>query len=80
MQNSALSFSVCFDYHPHKVEQLIHSLENDYMIKYNEEVILATIRHYAEDSLNKILNHRKILVEQKNRTTLQVVLKNKNNS
>ena len=75
MQNSALSFSICFDYHQAKVERLIELLQENYIVKYNDHVELTTIRHYNEESLQKVLNRKKILIEQKNRTTYQLVLK-----
>ena len=75
MQNSALSFSICFDYHQTKVERLIKSLQDNYTIKYNDQAELITIRHYDNESLRKILHHKKILIEQRNRTTYQLVLK-----
>jgi len=75
MQNTALSFSICFDYHQAKVEKLIDTLQDIYIVRYNHPVELTTIRHYNDESLQKILSHKKILIEQKNRTTYQLVLK-----
>ncbi len=59
MQNSALSFSICFDYNSEKVERLLEELKKSYIVKYNQNVELATIRHYNDESLQKILNHKK---------------------
>ena len=75
MQNSALSFSICFDYHQTKVERLIEELKCNYAVKYNYPIELTTIRHYNNESLQKVLQHKKILIEQRNRTTYQLVLK-----
>ena len=75
MQNSALSFSICFDYHEAKVERLIEALQKNYFVKYNNHVELTTIRHYNDESLQKVLTQKEILIEQKNRTTYQLVLK-----
>ena len=75
MQNSALSFSICMDNKPHQVEHIIHQLSENYKVKYNDTVQLITIRHYSDESLNKVLKDRTILVEQKNRTTIQLIIK-----
>lgn len=74
MQNSAISFSVCVDYREN-LSQLIEELQTEFYVKYNEKVELLTIRHYTNTSLSKIIDKRKIFLEQRNRTTLQVVLK-----
>lgn len=78
MQNSALSFSVCFDEDKIKTPVLIKNLEKIYNIKYNRGVELITIRHYEQVNLNELLEGKEILMEQKNRTTLQWVVKNRN--
>lgn len=75
MQNSALSFSICTDHKPHRVDMIIKALSQNYKIKYNEKVDLITIRHYNQESIQKVLNNREIILEQKNRTTIQLLLK-----
>ncbi|MDL2311749.1 aspartate kinase [Bacteroidales bacterium OttesenSCG-928-B11] len=75
MQNSALSFSICLDNHWDRVEPALKELKVKYKVKYNDKVELATIRHYTEDSVAKIVADKEVLVEQKNRTTIQMVLK-----
>ena len=75
MQNSALSFSICIDNQP-RVAKAIELLSQKYKIKYNEKVELITIRHYTNKLADKVVNGREILVEQRNRTTLQLIVKN----
>ncbi len=75
MQNSALSFSVCFDEDKIKTPILIKNLEKIYNIKYNKGVELITVRHYEQVNLSELLDGKEILMEQKNRTTLQWVVK-----
>ncbi len=74
MQNSALSFSICIDHNPTVTQQLIAEFSKKYKIKYNEQVDLITIRHYNVAAIEKVIGNKKIFVEQKNRTTLQVVI------
>lgn len=76
MQNSALSFSVCTDAIPERTMACIEALKDKYRVKYNEDIQLVTIRHYTEESINKILNDRIPLIQQNSRTTVQMALKN----
>lgn len=75
MQNSALSFSICFDQDKTKTPALLKNLEKIYNLKYNTDLELITIRHYEKANLNELLAGKEILMEQKNRTTLQWVVK-----
>lgn len=77
MQNSALSFSVCFDEDKIKTPILIKNLEKIYNIKYNRGVELITLRHYEQVNISELLHGKEILMEQKNRTTFQWVVKTK---
>ncbi len=74
MQNSALSFSVCVD-EKNNIEDLIEELQTEFYIKYNENMELITIRHYDKKSIDLVLQNRTAVLEQKNRTTVQYVLK-----
>ncbi|MDR2979404.1 MAG: aspartate kinase [Bacteroidales bacterium] len=73
MQNSALSFSICVDNVGERVDAALRELKQKYKIKYNDNVELATIRHYTEELLVGITQGKEVLIEQKNRTTVQVI-------
>lgn len=75
MQNSAVSLTVCFDYREDKVSRLLHTLENDYKILYNQDLQLITIKNYTEKAVDMISDNRNILVEQRTRNTYQIVVK-----
>jgi aspartate kinase len=75
MQNSALSFSVCFDSDPVKFNRLKGILETDYKIKYNQDLQLLTIRHYDRESIENLSSGKTVLMEQLSRNTAQLVLK-----
>ncbi len=77
MQNSALSFSVCFDQDKIKTPVLLRNLEKIYNLKYNTNTLLITVRHYEKANLEELLMGKEILLEQKSRTTLQWVVKEK---
>lgn len=74
MQNSAISFSFCVDQDPWKLPPLLERLREHYTTRYNEGVDLCTIRHYDEETIREITSGRKVLLEQKSRNTLQVVM------
>ena len=74
MQNSAVSFSVCVDDDAQKVPALIDALKKEYQVLYNDELTLYTIRHYNDDSMAKVLKDKTLLLEQKSRHTVQLVV------
>ncbi len=76
MQNSALSFSILFDRSKKNPEDIVTHFKNDYEIKYNEGLELITIRHYDVNTIEKVTQHKEILVEQRTRQTVRLVVKN----
>ena len=74
MQNSAVSFSVCVDNKKNKVVGLVTELSTKFKVYYNNKVKLFTIRHYSEDSINKVIDGKSVLLEQKSRNTVQYVV------
>jgi aspartate kinase len=75
IQNAAISFVACIDHNEEKVNNLIRILEKDYKVFRNEDVSLLTIRHYTPEILFDLTKSRHILLEQKTRQTVQVVMK-----
>lgn len=71
MQNSAISFSICTDYHEDRLQSLIQTLQDQFVIHYNTNLQLFTIKNYTPESINKLMNGKEILLEQRTRTTLQ---------
>ena len=82
MQNSALSFSVCFDRNDNLLPEIIETLQQSYVVRYNNSLCLLTIRHYEENSVSNALNTEqyRILIEQKSRITLQCLVERKADS
>ena len=76
MQNSALSYSVCFDQIKEELlEKLINELSTAYSVKYNDSLRLITIRRYTEEAINNLLIGDKIIIEQRSRLTAQFLVK-----
>jgi len=76
MQNSAISFSVCVDFDVQKTMPLIEELRKEYKVLYNENLELVTIRHYDQQTINRVTFDKKIIVEQKSRNTARFVMSN----
>lgn len=78
MQQSALSFSVCVTAEERRWRALLEDLELRYKLKYNDSCELITIRNYLEPLPVEITEKGEILLEQRSRNTLQLVVKSKN--
>lgn len=76
MQNSAISFSVCFDENINILPLVLSDLKENFNIKYNTHLQLITLRHYNQASATDILKNKTLLIEQKNRTTVQYLVEN----
>lgn len=74
MQNSAISFSVCIDHDENKINSLKKLLEHDYSLEIFSGVELLTIANNKEGSMVQYLGNRNLLIEQKNHSTLQLVV------
>lgn len=77
MQLSAISFSVCCD-NNEKIKALIEELQSLFKVLYNEGVELMTIRYYTQDTIDALTKNKTILLEQKSRFTVQMIMKNEN--
>ena len=75
MQSSAISFSVCVTNNKYKVPLFIEGLKEKYNLLYNDNLSLITIRHYDNEAINKMTNGKKVLLEQKSRHTVRLVIK-----
>ena len=75
MQNSALSFSVCTDYHESRLQNLIAMLRDSFTVHYNTGLTLYTIKNYDETSITALTQDKVIMLEQRSRTTFQLVSK-----
>ncbi len=75
MQNAAISFSFCADHVPERINPFIEELSKKYKVLTNDGLELLTIRHYNDEVVRRQTSNRKILLEQKTRQTIQMVVK-----
>lgn len=77
MQNSALSFSLCLDGAKGRFPELLGALSVEFDCVYNEGMDLVTIRHYTPAVVGQIVAGRAVLLEQRTRHTVQLVVARK---
>ena len=77
MQNSALSFSLCIDGNELLLEQLKQLLSPQFHLRYNRGLQLITIRYYTQQIIDTIVGGRPILLQQRSRTTTQLLVQQK---
>ncbi len=74
MQNTALSFSLCIDDNPLLLSQLRDHLQQQFHLRYNRGLKLITIRYYTQEIIDKIVAGRPVLLQQRTRTTAQLII------
>lgn len=77
MLNSAISFSVSVDNDETKIKQLIEDLSETFKVKYNKGLELVTIRYYNQQTIDRVIVNKDVLLEVKSRHTCQIVMKDK---
>jgi aspartate kinase len=76
MQNTAISFSICVNNADNKVEKFAKSIEKDFKVKVENGLELITVRHYNKPILEELKTGKIILLEERIRKTVQLVMKN----
>ncbi len=77
MQNSALSFSVLVDQDRVSSAKVLEAFQDDYDVRFNENLELVTIRHYDQATIDRVMQGKEMILEQKSRHTARFVMKNK---
>ncbi|NRA91162.1 MAG: aspartate kinase [Psychroserpens sp.] len=75
IQNSAISFSVCFDNMYDNLERLLQHLKAKFKVTSHENVSLYTVRHYNEQAIASIEKDKTLLLKQLTPETVQIVTK-----
>ena len=74
-QNAAISFSICIDDIPEKIEQIALQASSIFDVQIQKNLSLITIRHYTPSSAEAILKNKEIILEQKTSETIQVLVR-----
>ncbi len=75
IQNSAISFSVCVDNKFGRLHELLNLLKSRFKVVHQEDVSLYTIRHFTNEAVESLINGHDVLLEQRGKETLQLVVK-----
>jgi len=75
IQNSAISFSVCVDNKFGRLEELLDHLKGKFKVVYHQGVSLYTIRHFDAEAIDSLQNGKEVLLEQRGKETVQLVVK-----
>jgi len=74
MHNSAINFSVCMN-GVDSLDELLKELSGKYVVKYNDDLELVTIRHYTDEAIKNILKGKEIIDSQVSRNTARYVVR-----
>ncbi len=76
MQNTAISFAVCVNKVDDRVQKFAESIEKDFKVVIDEDGLeLTTVRHYTPQTLDMLRSGKIILVEERSKNTVQMVMK-----
>ena len=74
IQNSAISFSVCVDNKYGTLPDLLNKLKARFNVDHYEGVSLYTVRHFNLEAIKSLQNGREVLLEQRSKETVQLVV------
>ena len=77
MQNSALNFSILVDEEKVNIEEIQALFTDTYLVKYNRGLELVTVRHYDQETLDRVTTDKEIILQQKTRETARLIVKQK---
>lgn len=75
MQNTALSFALCINNLEKKAQQFAESISEDFNVTIQEDLELIAIRHFRKDVVENLKKGKLILLEERIRQTVQIVVK-----
>jgi len=75
MHNSAVSFSVSIDDTGDNVHDLLDDLRNRYDVEQQRGLELITIRHYNQQTIDRVLVEKEIILELKDSYTCQLLVR-----
>lgn len=75
VQQSAMNFSVAIDRPERGFDLLIEELKKKFVVLYNEDLELLTVRYYNDAIIQKMTADKKVFVEQRTRTAARFLLR-----
>jgi aspartate kinase len=77
-QNTAISLMLCIDGIPEKTEKISIAASEFFDVQIQKELTLLTIRHYTHEMIGRLSQNAEIILEQKTKETVQLILKTAN--
>ena len=75
MQNTAVSFRICVNNDSTRIPDVVKELEEYYKISSESDLELITIRYFDEETINRVLVKKEVLLEQHTQRTVQMVVR-----
>ncbi|MEZ4996777.1 MAG: aspartate kinase [Bacteroidales bacterium] len=75
VQTGAVSINICADHEEPKISELINHLKEDYTILYNDGAEMLTVRHCTPEAASMVTGEREVLLSQKTRNTVRLVVR-----
>jgi aspartate kinase len=75
MQNSAVGFDVCVNNDKSRIPSVVEDLRHEFRVSYSEGLELITIRYYDETTIGRVLVNKDLLLTQRTKSTIQMVVK-----
>ncbi len=75
MQNTAISFVVCFNDTDDKVDRFIEMITREFKVILDRNLELITVRHYTQDLLDMLREGKIVMLEEHIQRTVQMVVK-----
>jgi aspartate kinase len=75
VQTGAVSINICIDHEEPKVSEVISELKEDYAILYNDGAEMLTVRHCTPEAASLVTGTREVLLSQKTRNTVRMVVR-----
>ena len=75
MQNSAISFDFVIDNKQNVIKNLFQILEKDFVISVEEGFELVTIRHYDQQTIDRVTVDKQIILTQKSEQTARILMR-----
>jgi aspartate kinase len=75
MQNSAVSFDVCVNNDQSRIPGVVAELKKEFRVGITEGLELITIRYFDEETIRRVLVNKDLLLTQRTKTTIQMVVK-----
>jgi aspartate kinase len=77
MQNSAVSFDVCVNNDQSRIPGVLTDLEKEFRVSSTSGLELITIRYYDDATIERVLVNKDLLLTQRTKSTIQMVVKDK---